>query len=103
MCFCHQSAILYIFAAKWSDRDPIWRDSHFGPIATKLGFKAKSDGEFFMEFSHFLSLFRGVSICTVEPNFSREGEDGAVGGRSFQESVKVHRKIFTVITVLRKI
>ncbi len=67
--------------------DPKWKDPHFQEMAKSIGFVDKSDGEFFIEYNDFLSLFRSVSICTVEPEFVKDG----VTHKSFSCSLKVKR------------
>ena len=69
----------------WSDADHIWKKIEFQEIARFLEFQEKPDGEFFMEFSHFISIFRGVTICTTEPQFTINGK--VVNG--FEMSIKV--------------
>ncbi|XP_063728962.1 calpain-3-like [Symsagittifera roscoffensis] len=72
------------YKGPWSDADHIWKKIEFQEIARFLEFQEKPDGEFFMEFSHFISIFRGVTICTTEPQFTINGK--VVNG--FEMSIK---------------
>ncbi|XP_076056282.1 calpain-B-like [Oratosquilla oratoria] len=62
----------------WADGDPKW-EGVSEDQKEKLGCTKLSDGEFWMEFHDFWNQFEEVSLCTMGPDYDKDGLVDQVG------------------------
>ncbi|XP_037089080.1 calpain-A-like [Pollicipes pollicipes] len=62
----------------WSDSDERWSGVD-AATRDRLGVSALADGEFWMEFADFCQQFEEVSVCTLGPDYDKDGRVDHVG------------------------
>ena len=90
LLFCCVSGVIGGIFSLHADSDERWTGVD-ETTRTRMGVTSLADGEFWMEFKDFCEQFEEASVCTLGPDYDKDGKVDHVGQVRSAEVNRGHR------------